>query len=183
MPRWRTRRSSGAGISYATGLLPSASFSPGEPGSKQRAARGRQRPTLRRTSALLMGAALTQAQSWLAKRRDDLPVIDRDFIDQSSRRERKARSAGTTRAGTRLRAVGRHHRWTDRLDQSVVFEGAFELVHDRAALHARASSARMCSAAEAERALKPGDLSGMRQGLPRDGRGARGGIHDGIAGR
>ena len=42
--------------------------------------------------ALLMGAALTQAQSWLAKRRDDLPVIDRDFIDQSSRRERRARS-------------------------------------------------------------------------------------------
>jgi formylglycine-generating enzyme required for sulfatase activity len=39
-----------------------------------------------------MGAALTQAQSWLAKRRDDLPVIDRDFIDHSSRRERRARS-------------------------------------------------------------------------------------------
>jgi formylglycine-generating enzyme required for sulfatase activity len=42
--------------------------------------------------ALLMGAALTQAQSWLAKRRDDLPLIDRDFIDQSSRRERRERS-------------------------------------------------------------------------------------------
>jgi formylglycine-generating enzyme required for sulfatase activity len=42
--------------------------------------------------ALLMGAALTQAQSWLAKRRDDLPLIDQDFIDQSSRRERRERS-------------------------------------------------------------------------------------------
>jgi formylglycine-generating enzyme required for sulfatase activity len=42
--------------------------------------------------ALLMGAALTQAQSWFAKRRDDLPPIDRDFIEQSSRRERKERS-------------------------------------------------------------------------------------------
>ena len=42
--------------------------------------------------ALLMGAALTQAQSWLAKRRDDFPVIDRDFIDLSSRRERRERS-------------------------------------------------------------------------------------------
>jgi formylglycine-generating enzyme required for sulfatase activity len=41
--------------------------------------------------ALLMGAALTQAQSWLAKRRDDLPSIDRDFIDQSSQRERRER--------------------------------------------------------------------------------------------
>jgi hypothetical protein len=42
--------------------------------------------------ALLMGAALTQAQSWLAKRREDLPGIDRDFIDQSGERERKARA-------------------------------------------------------------------------------------------
>ena len=42
--------------------------------------------------ALLMGAALTQAQSWIAKRRDDLPPIDRDFIEQSSRRERRERS-------------------------------------------------------------------------------------------
>jgi formylglycine-generating enzyme required for sulfatase activity len=46
----------------------------------------------KKEDALLMGAALTQAQSWLAKRRDDLPVIDRDFIDQSSRRERRERS-------------------------------------------------------------------------------------------
>jgi hypothetical protein len=45
-----------------------------------------------KNDALLMGAALTQAQSWFAKRRDDLPVIDQDFIDQSSRRERRARS-------------------------------------------------------------------------------------------
>ena len=44
-----------------------------------------------KNDALLMGAALTQAQSWLARRTDDLPVIDRDFIDQSSRRERRAR--------------------------------------------------------------------------------------------
>jgi formylglycine-generating enzyme required for sulfatase activity len=44
-----------------------------------------------KNDALLMGAALTQAQSWLAKRTDDLPVIDREFIDQSSRRERRAR--------------------------------------------------------------------------------------------
>ena len=44
-----------------------------------------------KTDALLMGAALTQAQSWRARRTDDLPVSDRDFIDQSSRRERRAR--------------------------------------------------------------------------------------------
>jgi len=42
--------------------------------------------------ALLMGAALTQAQSWIAKRRDDLPPIDQDFIEQSCRRESRERS-------------------------------------------------------------------------------------------
>src|SRR5262249_23747523 len=45
-----------------------------------------------KNDALLMGAALTQAQIWFAKRRSDLPVIDQDFIDQNSRRERRARS-------------------------------------------------------------------------------------------
>jgi formylglycine-generating enzyme required for sulfatase activity len=45
-----------------------------------------------KSDALLMGAALTQAQSWFAKRRDDLPVIDQDFIDQSCLRDRTARS-------------------------------------------------------------------------------------------
>jgi formylglycine-generating enzyme required for sulfatase activity len=45
-----------------------------------------------KNDALLMGAALTQAQSWLAKRGDDLPVIDRDFIDRSSQREKRAQN-------------------------------------------------------------------------------------------
>jgi formylglycine-generating enzyme required for sulfatase activity len=45
-----------------------------------------------KSDALLMGAALTQAQSWFEKRREDLPVGDRDFIDQSTRRESKARA-------------------------------------------------------------------------------------------
>ena len=49
-------------------------------------------PDTTKSDALLMGAALTQGQSWLTKRRDDLPVSDRDFIEQSSRRERRARS-------------------------------------------------------------------------------------------
>src|SRR5439155_2617580 len=49
-------------------------------------------PDSSKNDALLMGAALTQAQSWLAKRREDLPVVDQNFIEQSSRRERRARS-------------------------------------------------------------------------------------------
>jgi formylglycine-generating enzyme required for sulfatase activity len=44
-----------------------------------------------KNDALLMGVALAQSQSWLAKRAGDLPVMDREFIDQSSRRERRGR--------------------------------------------------------------------------------------------
>src|SRR6266545_547878 len=49
-------------------------------------------PDSSKSNALLMGAALTQAQSWFAKRRDDLSGVDRDFIDQSAKRESKARA-------------------------------------------------------------------------------------------
>jgi formylglycine-generating enzyme required for sulfatase activity len=48
-------------------------------------------PNSSKTDALLMGAALRQAQNWLAKRRGDLPVAHRDFIDQSTKRERQER--------------------------------------------------------------------------------------------
>ena len=49
-------------------------------------------PDVSKSEALLMGAPLTQAQSWVAKRREDLSRIDRDFIDQSTRRELTARA-------------------------------------------------------------------------------------------
>jgi formylglycine-generating enzyme required for sulfatase activity len=45
-----------------------------------------------KTEALLMGAALTQAQDWLAKRGEDLPVIDRGFIAQSTKNKARARA-------------------------------------------------------------------------------------------
>jgi formylglycine-generating enzyme required for sulfatase activity len=48
-------------------------------------------PAKSRQDALLMGAALTQAQSWLAKRAQDLPATDREFISKSMERERRAR--------------------------------------------------------------------------------------------
>jgi formylglycine-generating enzyme required for sulfatase activity len=48
-------------------------------------------PAYSKDDALLMGVGLVQAQSWLGKRRDDLSVVDRDFIDQSAKRESKAR--------------------------------------------------------------------------------------------
>jgi formylglycine-generating enzyme required for sulfatase activity len=51
-------------------------------------------PEHSKSEALLMGAALTQAQSWLAKRGNDLPPADQDFINLSTKRERKARAVG-----------------------------------------------------------------------------------------
>jgi formylglycine-generating enzyme required for sulfatase activity/cellulose biosynthesis protein BcsQ len=45
-----------------------------------------------KNDALLMGAPLTQAQSWLAKRREDLPAVDQGFIEESTQRERRARA-------------------------------------------------------------------------------------------
>jgi formylglycine-generating enzyme required for sulfatase activity len=42
-------------------------------------------PDHSKSDALLMGLALAQAQSWLAKRPDDIPEIEREFIVQSRR--------------------------------------------------------------------------------------------------
>jgi formylglycine-generating enzyme required for sulfatase activity len=52
----------------------------------------RDTPDSAKGEALLMGAALTQAQSWLDKRREDLSGADRDFIDQGIQRDRRDRA-------------------------------------------------------------------------------------------
>jgi formylglycine-generating enzyme required for sulfatase activity len=49
-------------------------------------------PDVSKHDALLMGAALTQAQSWFAQRSEDLPKVDREFIALSIERERKAQA-------------------------------------------------------------------------------------------
>ena len=49
-------------------------------------------PDKTKSDALLMGLPLDKAQSWLAKRREDLSVANRDFIDQSTKRENKVRA-------------------------------------------------------------------------------------------
>ncbi len=48
-------------------------------------------PEATKTDALLMGAALTQAQSWFAKRTEDLPTPEREYIVQSIARAQKAK--------------------------------------------------------------------------------------------
>jgi formylglycine-generating enzyme required for sulfatase activity len=49
-------------------------------------------PDESKSDALLMGAALAQAQSWFAQRAEDLPKVDREFIALSIGRERKAQA-------------------------------------------------------------------------------------------
>ena len=48
-------------------------------------------PDSTKSDALLMGASLSRAQEWRAKRGEDLPAIDREFVDQSTKRESKTR--------------------------------------------------------------------------------------------
>jgi formylglycine-generating enzyme required for sulfatase activity len=47
-------------------------------------------PEAAKHDALLMGVALTQAQSWLTKHAEDLPQVDWEFISLSVERDRKA---------------------------------------------------------------------------------------------
>jgi formylglycine-generating enzyme required for sulfatase activity len=51
-------------------------------------------PDASKQDALLMGLALAEAQSWLATRAEDVPKLDREFIEQSIKRDRvrKARA-------------------------------------------------------------------------------------------
>jgi formylglycine-generating enzyme required for sulfatase activity len=64
-------------------------------------------PDSAKSGALLMGASLKQAQSWRAKRGEDLPALDREFIDQSTKRESKVKArARLTRALVYLALLG-----------------------------------------------------------------------------
>jgi formylglycine-generating enzyme required for sulfatase activity len=60
-----------------------------------------------KSDALLLGFALAQAQSWLAKRAEDLQDVDRKFVALSVEHERaERRQAGRMRALVGLLAVG-----------------------------------------------------------------------------
>jgi len=62
-------------------------------------------PDVLKSDALLMGVALAQAQSWLGKRSDAIPELDRHFIDLSAKRESNAK-ARARRTRARLAAMG-----------------------------------------------------------------------------
>jgi formylglycine-generating enzyme required for sulfatase activity len=48
-------------------------------------------PDKSRNDALLAGLPLAQARNWLAKRTDDIPWVERDFIDQSRKADQRRR--------------------------------------------------------------------------------------------
>ena len=67
-----------------------------------------------RNDALLMGLSLAQAQSWRAKREHDLSQPERDFIDQSLRRDALERAQreklrGRIRQSRRIRGNNTLH--------------------------------------------------------------------------
>ena len=87
--------------------------------------------------ALLMGAALAQAQSQNAKRAEELPAVDREFIALSIAREKKAQvRARRVRALIYVLLVGiiGSSRWYHRERGN---PGAVQLVHRHAALPGR----------------------------------------------
>ena len=128
-----------------------------------------------------MGAALTQAESWLAKRRQDLPVVDRDFIDQGTQRERKARiRTRRVQALVYVLLVGIILGLIGVIDEAYV-KVQWNWYPDHASLQG-CECGPLCAQARGRAGADPGRrFPGMRQGLSLDGRRACGRVHDGVA--
>jgi formylglycine-generating enzyme required for sulfatase activity len=109
-----------------------------------------------KASALLMGLALDKAQGWLAKRRGDLSGPDRDFIDQSGARERKASArARRVQALVYMLLVGIIAGLVGWINQSYLKEQWNWYMVKRPYIVARVRPYVLSP--EAERALKPGN--------------------------
>jgi formylglycine-generating enzyme required for sulfatase activity/CRP-like cAMP-binding protein len=101
-----------------------------------------------KSDALLMGASLTEARSWRAKRGEALPAIDREFIDQSTKRESKVKArARHMRALVYLMLLGIIAGAVGWIGQSYLSRQWFRYTQVRPHVLSLA----------AERALKPGD--------------------------
>ena len=105
-------------------------------------------PDASKHDALLMGAPLTQAQSWLGRRAEDLSAADRDFIAASMEREartrRRARRVQLLVYGLLVGVIAGLVGW---MNEQSLKEYAYMLAQVRP---------HVLDAA-AERALKPGD--------------------------
>jgi hypothetical protein len=131
--------------------------------------------------ALLMGVALAQAQSWLGKRREDLPVVDRNFIDQSTKRESKVRArARRAQALIYVLLVGIILGLIGLINRAYIEEQVNWYWTMRPYMVAQVRPYVLSP--DAERGAEAGTgFQGMRQGLSRDGCGSGGRVHDGIA--
>jgi hypothetical protein len=109
-----------------------------------------------KTEALLMGLALAQVQSWLAKRQEVLHGVDREFIDLSVKRERKARGrARRAQAAIYVLLVGIIGSLLGVIFKDEIGDLWFEqtVVRSYIAANFKEHGLKL----EAERALKPGD--------------------------
>jgi formylglycine-generating enzyme required for sulfatase activity len=112
-------------------------------------------PIVSKDDALLMGFALAQAQGWLAKRAEDLPDAEREFIGLSIAREKKARGrARRAQALVYVLLVGIIAGLVGWNNQSSLKERANWFITMRP--YMLASVRPYVLTAEAERALKPG---------------------------
>jgi formylglycine-generating enzyme required for sulfatase activity len=110
-------------------------------------------PDRSKPDALLMGFALAQAQRWLARRHDGLPDADREFIAQSSKAaRRRARRVRALVGVLALGVVGGLVAW---LNEAWLREQWRWFTVTRPYMMAEVRPYVL--AADAERALKPGD--------------------------
>lgn len=118
--------------------------------------RWQQTPPGSKDDALLMGVALAQAQSWRAKRREDLPQAELKFIDESLMREaslhRRAKRARIVVYALLLGIITGLVGW---INQSYI-EGQIKW-HSTARPFAVANILPYVRTGAAEQALKPGD--------------------------
>jgi formylglycine-generating enzyme required for sulfatase activity/CRP-like cAMP-binding protein len=105
-------------------------------------------PDSTKSDALLMGASLTLAKSWRAQRGDDLPAVDREFIDQSTKRDNKVKArARHIRALAYVSLLGVITGTIGWINQAYLREKWYQYTQFRPYVLSR----------DAERALKPGD--------------------------
>src|SRR5262245_29640144 len=102
-----------------------------------------------KNDALLIGATLTPAQSWLGKRSDDIPEVDRDFIALSCKAAQRRRLRARTLIGVLLFAIV--------AGLPVLMTGGFYVYQLVRLLPQLWDVSTSALTTEAEQALKPGD--------------------------
>jgi formylglycine-generating enzyme required for sulfatase activity len=113
-------------------------------------------PEADKHDALLLGGALPKAQSWLAKRAEDLLQLDRDFITQSIARDRKAQArARRLRRLVYVLLVGMIAGLIGWINQSYIKDEWRWYATERPFMQAKVRP--FVKTEEAERVLKPGD--------------------------